>query len=236
MIAVNQSLPAAFPSRVPTAAELEAERLRLEQALALAERDRQLLGYEIHDGLVQDLAAAAMLLEGVGQQAEFPSAEVRENFEGGLRLLRESIAEARQLIRGLATVELDDRGLASALERLAGKFRTDLGVPVSLVNEAGSVCLSASTEHLLLRIAQEALYNVWKHARAAHVALRLAQTDGHIELVIEDDGVGFDPQHIAAGHFGLEGMRARSRVLGGELRIDTAPGKGTRIIVRTAIR
>src|SRR5438105_9172247 len=96
-------------------ADLEAERRRLAEALALAERDRQLLGYEIHDGVVQDLTAAAMHLESAGAQAQFASVEAGENYAGGLRLLRESIAEARRLIRGLVSVELDGRGLCSAL-------------------------------------------------------------------------------------------------------------------------
>jgi signal transduction histidine kinase len=217
---------------LPALADLESERARLEQALVLAERDRQLLGYEIHDGLVQDLTAAAMLLEGMREQAAFSSPEAKENFEGGVRLLREAIAEARRLIRGLATVELDERGLASALERLAGKFRTELGVPLDFRGEAGIVDLPASAQHLLLRIAQEALYNVWKHAGATHVELKLAQRGSHLELAVEDDGAGFDPKRSAPGHFGLEGMRSRARVLGAQLTIDSAPGTGTRIIVR----
>src|SRR5262245_41540375 len=96
-------------------AQLQAECHRLAEALALAERDRQLLGYEIHDGVVQDLTAAAMQLEGAGRQASFASPDGQESYAGGLRLLHESMAEARRLIRGLATVELDERGLVSAL-------------------------------------------------------------------------------------------------------------------------
>ena len=233
MIAANVSPVQADP--LPDAATLGAERSRLEQALALAERDRQLLGYEIHDGIVQDLTAAVMLLEGVNHQAEFSSPEAKENYEGGVRLLREAIAEARRLIRGLVTVELDERGLASALERLAAKFRTELGVPLAFRGDAGHVELPASAQHLLLRIAQEALYNIWKHAGATRVEMGLTQREDQLELAIEDDGAGFDPSRILPGHFGLEGMRARANVLGARLTIDSTPGKGTRIVVRVAI-
>src|SRR5262245_60556036 len=118
-------------------ARLQAELQRLREALALAERDRQLVGYEIHDGIVQDLTAATMLLEGAGRQAQFSSAEQQESHLGGLRLLRESIAEARRLIRGLATVELDEHGLATALRRLVDKFRIDQGLPASFACETG---------------------------------------------------------------------------------------------------
>jgi signal transduction histidine kinase len=215
-------------------AQLQAECRRLTEALALAERDRQLLGYEIHDGVVQDLTAAAMQLEGAGRQATFASPDGQESFAGGVRLLHESIAEARRLISGLATVELDDRGLVSALARLVDKFRADQSLPVTFVNEAGEPTLPRSTQHLLLRIAQESLYNVWKHARATAVEVALRQRGGNLELSIADNGVGFDPAHIPPGHFGLEGIMARARVLEASVIFDTAPDHGTRIAVQLA--
>src|SRR5262245_51246886 len=208
----------------PAAAQAEVR--RLSEALALAERDRQLLGYEIHDGLVQDLTAAAMHLESAGREARFSSAEMQENYAGGLRLLRESIAQARQLIRGLATVELDRQGLAAALERLAQKFRADLGLAATFHSDASKLALPASVQHLLLRIAQEALFNAWKHAQAGGVELQLTSTRGELTLTISDNGVGFDPQHVPGGHFGLESMRARANALGAALAIDSAPGQG----------
>ena len=214
------------------AAALAAERDRLAQALALAERDRLLLGYEVHDGLVQDMTAAALLVEGTSGQMTFASPEAAEKFDRGLRLLRDSIAEARRLIRGLATVELDDRGLVSALERLAQRFQKEHKLPLSFVHAADELDLPDSAQHLFLRIAQEALYNAWKHAQASRVELRLTKRDGIVELAVEDNGAGFDPAGVPVDQFGLEGMRARARVLGAELKIDAAPGKGTRIVVR----
>src|SRR5436190_21725618 len=109
--------------------QLEAERKRLIEALALAERDRQLLGYELHDGVVQDLTAAAMMLEGAGRQATFAQTDGQESFSAGLRLLHEGIAKARRLIRGAATVEAELPDLAAALSRLVAKFRDDHGLP-----------------------------------------------------------------------------------------------------------
>jgi signal transduction histidine kinase len=209
-----------------------AELARLNAALALAERDRQLLGFEIHDGIVQDLTAAAMHLESAGREAAFTSAEAHENYARGLRLLRESIAEARRLIRGLATVELDDQGLDSALARLVQKFKSELGVPVTLTCNAGCLALPPSAQHLLLRIAQEALFNVWKHAQASHVEVRLSLAGGELELTIADNGVGFDASQTPAGRFGLAGMRARAQILGASLQVDSRRGQGTRVSVR----
>jgi len=211
---------------------LRAEIGRLTEALALVERDRQFLGYDIHDGVVQDLTAAALLLEGAGKQATFSSDESQSNYEGGLRLLREGIAEARRLIRGLSLIELDDRGLVPALTRLVERFRTELMLPVTLVADAEVPLLSASMQHLLLRIAQEALYNVWKHARATSIEVTLVRREQALELVIADNGVGFDPAKVPSGRFGLDGIRARARVLGASLVFDTAPDHGTRVVVQ----
>jgi len=216
-------------------AQLEVERQRLTEALALAERDLNLVGYEFHDGVIQDLTAALLLLEGSGQQAAFASPEVKENYAGGLRLLRDCVAEGRRLIRGLASMELDSRGLCSALSRLVEKFRTDHGMQVEFACDSPALDLPASIQHLLFRIAQESLHNVSKHARASEVAVRLEQRYGTLELSIADNGVGFEPAHVPAGHFGLEGIRERARVLGADLLIDTAPHHGTRIIVRLTL-
>jgi signal transduction histidine kinase len=211
---------------------LETECRRLSEALALAERDRQLLGYEIHDGVVQDLTAAVMVLEGAGRQATFASPEGQDAFSGGLRLLHESLAEARRLIEGTITIDVDGQGIVAAFERLVRKFRAEHALPVTFVANLDAPILPHSVQHLLLRIAQEALYNAWKHARATEVEVQLAQTDEKLELVVADHGVGFDPASIAPGHYGLGGIRARTAVLGGELLLDTAPMHGTRIVVR----
>ncbi len=213
-------------------AHLQAEQRRLTEALALAERDRQLLGYEIHDDVVQDLTAAAMQLEGAGQQATFASPEGKESYTGGLRLLQEGIGKARRLIHGSVGVEIDSRGLVPALSRLVERFCSEQGLPVSALLEVFDVALPASVQHLLLRIAQEALFNVWKHGRASEVEVRLTNEDNKLVLIVADNGVGFDPAAVPPAHFGLEGIRTRARLLGAELVFDTAPSHGTKVVVR----
>jgi signal transduction histidine kinase len=204
---------------------------RLTEALALAERDRQLLGYEIHDGVVQDLTAAAMYLEGAGREAQFKSTETQEKFAAGLRLLRAAIAEMRRLIRGAQIIESNERGLVPALQQLADKFRVDRALPIELLANTADFALPASSQHLLLRIAQEALHNIWKHARANGARIELSADHSQLELKITDDGLGFDPALIPAAHIGLEGMRARARILGANLQINSRPGQGTCITI-----
>jgi signal transduction histidine kinase len=218
--------------RAHTASHLEAECRRLREALALAERDRQLLGYEIHDDVVQNLTAASLLLEESARQAAFASADLAQTHASGLRLLREAITKARALIRGVASVEAQNGEFATALSRLVERLKTDLDLPVVFESSWCDVELPASVQHLLLRIAQEALFNAWKHARASRVEVRLALEDAKLTLMVEDDGVGFESAQVPAGHFGLESIRQRASVLGAELLIDTAPQHGTRIVVR----
>jgi signal transduction histidine kinase len=212
--------------------DLRAECHRLQQALALAERDRQLLGYEIHDGLVQDLAAAAMLLDGACRHATFASPESQEYYAGGLRLLHETIAKARRLIQNAAGVEISDVGIVAGLARLVEKFRVERGLSVSFHCDLPDLDLPASIQHFLLRIAQESLVNVWKHAQATAVEVCLSRQDGQLQLTIADNGVGFEPANAAPGHFGLAGIRARAAALGAGLVFDTAPNHGARVVVR----
>jgi signal transduction histidine kinase len=216
-------------------AQLQAERERLAEALALAERDRQLLGYEIHDGIIQDLTAAAMLLEGAARQATFATTEASESHATGLRLLRDSIAEARQLIGSLVTVESEAGDLVASLSKLVDRFRTDQTRPVTFTATVESLRLPPSIHHLLLRIAQQALFNAQQHAKASRLDVRLEATGNQLVLTVADDGLGFDPSCVPAGHFGLEGMQARAKILGASLQIDSAPGQGTRINVRMPV-
>lgn len=215
--------------------ELRAECRRLTDALALAERDRQLLGYEIHDGVVQDLTAAAMMLEGAGGQATFASPESSESFADGVRLLHETITKARRLIQNAASVELSEVGIIAGLARLVEKFRIDQRLPVTFCCQVPDAKLPSSMQHFLLRIVQESLFNAWKHACATEIEVRLGSQDDQLELTISDNGVGFDPSQAKPGHFGLAGIRARAQALGASLVFDTAPHHGTRVVVRLPV-
>lgn len=211
---------------------LAAECRRLADALAQAERDREHLVYDLHDSVVQDLTAAALLLEGAQQHATFQSDESRENFSSGLRLLREAIAQARGLVRAATIVAPTDQSLSVALSQLVSKVRGDLQLPVTLHIADDVPEPPSSVRHALLRIVQESLYNAWKHASATQVEVALSQNDDCLELTVADNGIGFDPAHVPPGHFGLDSIRTRARALGAELIFDTAPDHGTRVCLR----
>ncbi len=216
-------------------AELEAQAAecrRLTEALVLAERDREHWAFELHDSVLQDLTAAAMLLEGARQRVDFQSDEARDNFAGGLRLLREAMAEARRLIHGATIVAAADRGFSEELSDVVRKARRDWQLPVTLDYAGQLPEPPPAARQLLLRIVQEALHNAWKHAGANEVEVRVFLQDGCLELAIADNGVGFDPAQVPPGRLGLDSMRARAKAAGAEIVFDTAPQHGTRVRVR----
>jgi signal transduction histidine kinase len=137
----------------------------------------------------------------------------------------------RLLLFELRPPQLDEGGLGAALRaRLqAVEARAGLAIEVRLDD---ALCLPASVEQELYRIGVEALNNVLKHAQASRVAVTLAARGGRVRLEVRDDGAGFDPRkQNAAGGLGLAGMRERAARLGATLRVHSAPGAGTRVVV-----
>jgi len=208
---------------------LQRERTLLRRLLELQERERQLVSYEIHDGLAQYLAGAMLHLEACehASAAAVPSPDLRE----GLRLLRAATDEARRLISGLRPPALDELGIVDAVESLVAEARLDVAA-VRFDHALPAHRLPADVETAIFRIVQESLANARRHARATAVLVRLDSTpDGGVRIVVRDDGVGFDPGSVPAERFGLEGIRQRSRLLGGEPVITSRPGAGTTIDV-----
>lgn len=222
------------PFRMSPEQELDAlktERQQLLRSLEFHERDRQLLAFEIHDGIVQDMTAAVMFLETGASGAAFTKKTDQETFQRGLRLLRDSVAEARRLIQGLIPVVLDERGLASSLENLATRFRSDHGLEIDLTTKVNFIHLTPAVEMVVLRIVQEALNNVWRHSQSPRAEVRVTQASHELRVGIQDWGIGFDPAQVRKSRYGLAGMRERARLFGGTTEIDSSPGNGTRIIV-----
>ena len=210
---------------------LKTERQLLNRTLEFHERDRQLLAFEIHDGIVQDMTAALMFLDTAASSATFPTTEGKEALERGIRLLRDSVEEARRLIDGLIPIVLDERGLVASLDNLVNRFRSDHGMDIDLTAKVSFTHLTPAVEMVILRIVQEALNNVWRHSQSNRAEVRVTQTNDELRAGIQDWGVGFDPAQVKKTRYGLAGMRERARLFGGSTEIDSAPGKGTRIIV-----
>ena len=219
---------------------LAIERTRLAattaQLAALEERNR--LAREIHDTLAQSLAAISMQLETADARAEAGGdARLAAMVRRALTLTRSTLEEARRSVTDLRTPPLEGRTLAESLRALGGELRGVAERPVQLdVVGEDDGGLPAAVEVGLYRIAREALTNVARHARATKVRLRLAQEQGRVRMRIEDDGTGFDPNGVPPGRFGLLGMSERARLLGGSLRVESAPGEGTVVQVDVPVR
>jgi PAS domain S-box-containing protein len=210
-----------------TEQELRHERNVLRRLLDIQERERQLVSYEIHDGLAQYLAGGLMHLQAC-QHACPP--EAAADLEQGLRLVQAAAEESRRLIGGLRPPALDELGLVAAVESLADDARAEIG-DVSFTPAVPGGRLPAAVETTVFRIVQEAITNARRHSDAGRLRIDIVRTDGHVRLVVADDGRGFNPVGVPEDRFGLEGIRQRSRLLGGESRITTAPGRGTTVEV-----
>lgn len=211
---------------------LHRERQVLRQMLEIQERERQLVAYEIHDGLAQFLAGAMMHLQAL-EHAAGPAGPGRELHES-LRLLRAAVDESRRLISGLRPPTLDELGIIEAVESLIADARTD--VPqVTFKHDLPAGRLTPQLETTIFRIVQESLSNARRHAAASQVEVSLEavgeEPQRQIRLAVRDNGVGFDPANVPENRFGLEGMRQRARMVGSEAVIRSSPGQGTAIEV-----
>lgn len=203
------------------------------QSATLMERQR--LARDLHDSVSQALfsmtlhaGAAERHLAAAGFGADSPAAEqvaqLRELTAGAL-------AEMRALIFELRPGALAEEGLAVAVAQQAAALSARTGVEITVRTPADRVALPAHAEEQLYRLALEALNNALKHADATRLSATLSVTPGQLLLVVEDDGVGFDPGLAHPGHLGLHTMRERAAAVGGRLQIDSAPRGGTRVEV-----
>ena len=218
--------------RAELIAQLEATRAELaevsRQAGAMAERQR--LAGEIHDTLAQGFSSILMLIQAAEAQLELSPATARRQLGLAAQTARENLAEARALVGGLASAQLQAGTLEDALRRITERATAELGLQASFTTDGTSRRLPAATEVVLLRTGQEALANVRKHAAASNVAVRLCYASDHVRLEVTDDGTGFDPAVINGG-YGLRGMRARVDEAGGTIAVRSAPAEGTSVQV-----
>ncbi len=214
-------------------AQLRALAARL---FTLQEDERRRLSSELHDDLNQRLAMLAVQVDTLQQQAPPTAQPVRH----GLVSLQEQLGVLSDDIRHLAyqlhPSILEHLGLAVAVKSCCAEFSQREGIPVSFETENMPDSLPQEVALCLYRVVQEALRNLARHSRAAQGSVRLAATGAELELIIADDGVGFDSvAALARGGLGLVSMEERVRVAGGTLLMDSHPGKGTRIHVRVPL-
>lgn len=201
----------------------------------LEERDR--IAREFHDTLEQELAAINIQLGAVEAQFRQSPQIAFQQLELARNMARHSLSEARRSVWDLRSHLLENRNLATALEEMAAPLSVNTGIKIAVQASGPARKLPALMEHNLLRIAQEALANAFKHAHARKIVVSLNYDVQQVQLQIHDDGVGFDPSTVRTannGHFGLLDMKERAEKIGASFSISTQHGHGTEILVSVA--
>ncbi len=219
--------------RAEEALQDSAERLQhlSRRLLTLQEEERRHLSRELHDEFGQILATITLHLQAAkntGGGAAQPS------LDESIALLQRAGAQVRNLALELRPMLLETAGLSATLRWLAEQYQQRTGIVTEV--DGDTIEMSSEIAIAAFRVAQEALTNVVRHARAQHVWIELSQSEGRLRLIVRDDGAGFDVGRIleraaGAGNLGLIGMRERVEILGGQLTIDSQIGHGTRICV-----
>ena len=223
------------------AAAVAIENARLyEQArfsATLTERNR--LARELHDTIAQGLTAVTMQLEAAQRSFERDPARARARLGRAHELAREALEDVRRSVWTLAAPLVDGQALSQALDELTQRFAERTGLEASYRHSGPAPALGHAAATQVLRIVQEALQNVEKHAQATQVWVESALAANELQVEVRDDGIGFEPgapRHgdadgdaDASNGFGLISLRERARLSGGTLQVESAPGAGTRI-------
>jgi signal transduction histidine kinase len=232
-----QAFAASAATAVATAQSASDEALR--RSIEASEAERGRWARELHDETLQQLAGLRVLLSGARRSQD--PARVEEALGEAVEMISEGIASLRALITDLRPAALDELGLEAALTTLVERVRRQSGLEIDLQIDLAFERGDSPARHLMdiesagYRLAQEALTNIIKHADAGHVEIRVTDRDDCLEIVLRDNGNGFDRERPSAG-FGLLGMRERIALVHGKLEIESAPGAGTTVRARIPSR
>ncbi len=198
-----------------------------------AAEERNRLAREIHDTLAQGMTAVALQLETADAQldAGMPTERVQQTVRQALRLTRENLEEARRSVLDLRAAPLEGRTLPQALASLAKEWSAASGTAITFKATGGSHPLPSRAEVGVYRMVQEALTNSVRHAGARRIHVTLVLTPHELRCTVADDGKGFDTEQVSGGHFGLVGLNERAKLLGGSMKLESAPGEGTCIAI-----
>jgi len=218
---------ASAAAAVATAKSVAEDRLRL--SIDASEQERKRWARELHDDTLQGLAGLGVML---GSALKSDSEDgLRDGVAAAIEQIREEVAKLRGLIAELRPAALDEIGLRAAVESLVERTLATQGLAIkteiALASDKGGKRLAPEVESTAYRIVQEGLTNVGKHAGASAAQVRIAETNGQLDVAVRDDGRGFEPSAPRTG-FGLTGMRERVEMLGGTLAVESSEaGLGT---------
>ena len=209
---------------------LQRKQQLLRQLLDVNDRDRQLVAYEIHDGIVQQMTAATMHLQSIEGVCQRDPDRTEREVARAIELTRQSVDEARRLISGLRPLVLDELGIVAAIEFLVNEARRTIP-DIEFHHRTNFDRLAPALENMIFRIIQEALNNVRQHSQAQRALVELVSSGDRLRLKVRDWGIGFDKKQVGNDRFGLEGIAQRARLVNSQAIIDSTPGQGTTIVV-----
>jgi len=198
------------------------------------EEERRMVAYDIHDGLLQYLVAARLLLRNYALLNEQDPGEARYLLQDGMDQLATAINEGRRIIEGMRPTLLDDLGLEAAVREMATDLARRAGWQFSMELNVGDARIPPNVEIAAFRIVQEALTNAYKYASGQRVSLRMNDAGDVLTIHVQDWGAGFAMEEgdSEMGHVGLVAMQERARLVGGVCTVKSQPGEGVRIFVR----
>ena len=213
-----------------------AERLAAQREVAnVSDGERRRLGHELHDGVCQQVAAAALHCKALARRVERGAAIGSIDFDAISNLLGETLDETRNVALGLCPLDPDPDALAAAVQALTRRVQQTADLRCEFISSGDVRVHDLGVAQHLYRVAQEALSNAVRHAHATRITITLSESNGALLLQIEDNGVGL-PLDPPRGGMGLRTMLYRARILDGEFTTAVAPGGGTRITCRVPLR
>jgi signal transduction histidine kinase len=217
------------------------EQLRLlsRQLLLAQEEERKKISRELHDVIAQTLTSINLRLAALKKEAVRDTKGLDRSITRTQRLIERSVNLVHRFARELRPAVLDDLGLIPALHTFMKSFREQTGIRVSLSAFAEVEQVNGDKRVVLYRVAQEALTNIARHARATQAHVKIQKLDGAICMKIKDDGKGFQQAHVLQAEkskrLGLLGMRERLEMVGGTFAVTSIPGKGTTVLAQIPI-
>ncbi len=204
------------------------------------ETERKSFARELHDQIGQNLTLLGVNLNLLRSLAPKDAIELtRSRITDSLSIVKQTTEKVRDLMNELRSPVLDDYGLVAAIEQYGNQFTARTGITVTVRGTEPDPRLPSHVENAMFRIVQEALTNVVKHAQATEVVVAIVTTDGKMTLSVEDNGIGYDPDHIGRGAapkgWGLITMSERALAVAGTCRVQSGPGFGTHVIVEVPL-
>ena len=218
----------------------EVQRLSEEMRSAAATRERLRMSRDLHDTLAHSMLAMLTQIRLMKKIQKTKPELLEHELQLAEVAAKDGLNEARNAVIGLRYFAVRDDGLGPALAKLLTQLRERVEIKTHLEISENAAILAGKNAETLYRIAEEALHNVEKHAKAQNVSVKVflsaqGQANSELSLVVSDDGIGFDPKLHKADHFGLVGMREQAELLSAEIHIESAPNLGTQIKLKLVI-